>query len=84
MALGYVPYRKKIQDEQDFRSAVERTLKGYNISDNAIDEIMQDFGDFVTNTVIAELAEILTIMYQGDIERLISDILAVKLLGGDK
>lgn len=85
MALGVVNRFEPIQNTDDLRERIDEIFKRCNIESLRAKRDLEDlFESQIKNVIIPALAEILTIMYDGDKESVYADIAIAQLLNSNK
>lgn len=84
MALGVVNRFEPIQNTDDLYKKIKMILKRRNIVDEYLTMDIADlFTEHIEKTVVPALAEILTVMYDGDKESAYADIAIAQLLNSN-
>ncbi|MBQ2885241.1 MAG: hypothetical protein IJE43_16040 [Alphaproteobacteria bacterium] len=84
MALGVVNRFEPIQNTDDLRERIDEIFKRCNIENlRAKRDLEALFESQIKNVIIPALAEILTVMYDGDKESAYADIAIAQLLNSN-
>ena len=84
MALGVINPYNPIKDTDDLRERIDEIFKRCNIENpRAKRDLESLFASQIKNVIIPALAEILTIMYDGDKESAYADIAIAQLLNSN-
>lgn len=84
MALGVVNKFEPIQNTDDLHERIDEIFKRCNIENpRAKRDLESLFASQIKNVIIPALAEILTVMYDGDKESVYADIAIAQLLNSN-